>query len=183
MEMDYYTAVDDLNPAEETGAGMVGFTGFNSACFYRYARIDWRQLVKNLNDDAPLAARTVEGFIHSAITAVPSGKQNSTAAHNPPSFILAVVREDGMGWNLANAFEVPVYPKFDEGLVAPSLGKLDAYWARLTDVYGDNTLTGVFALTLDPDLSLKSLADHQVQSLNELMAGVQGAISSNGAAA
>ena len=32
MEMDFYTAVDDLNPEEETGAGMMGVVGFNSAC-------------------------------------------------------------------------------------------------------------------------------------------------------
>jgi len=33
MEMDFYTAVDDLNPEEETGAGMMGVVGFNSACY------------------------------------------------------------------------------------------------------------------------------------------------------
>jgi len=30
MDFDFYTAVDDLNPASETGAGMMGETGFNS---------------------------------------------------------------------------------------------------------------------------------------------------------
>lgn len=183
MEMDYFTAVDDLNPTEETGAGMVGFTGFNSACFYRYARIDWQQLVDNLNDDTDLAARTVQGFIRSAITAVPSGKQNSTAPFNPPSFILAVVRQDGMGWNLANAFETPVRSKFDEGLVGPSLAKLDTYWKRLTEVYGQDTLTGVFALSLDPDLSLHSLKDNQIASLSALIEGINAAIITNGATA
>ena len=91
MEMDFYTAVDDLAPDEETGAGMMGVTGFNSACFYRYARIDWRQLVANLNDDLMLAKRTVEGFLKASVAAVPTGKQNAFAAHNPPDFLLAVV--------------------------------------------------------------------------------------------
>lgn len=50
MEMDFYTAVDDLSPEEETGAGMMGFTGFNSSCFYRYATIDLEQLKYNLSD-------------------------------------------------------------------------------------------------------------------------------------
>lgn len=31
IEFDYYTAVDDLNPKEETGAGMIGTVEFNSA--------------------------------------------------------------------------------------------------------------------------------------------------------
>ena len=29
MEMDFYTAVDDLNPDDTAGAGMMGFTGYN----------------------------------------------------------------------------------------------------------------------------------------------------------
>ena len=93
MEMDFYTAVDDLNPDDTAGAGMMGFTGYNSACFYRYARLDWEQLVKNLGDDRDLALRTVEGFLRATVQAVPTGKQNNFAAQNPPSFLLAVVRK------------------------------------------------------------------------------------------
>lgn len=97
MEMDYFTAVDDVREeSEETGAGHINTLGFNSSCFYRYARIDWDQLLKNLKD-IDLARRTVEGFLRASIVAVPSGKQKSTAALNPPSFLLAVVRTDGMG--------------------------------------------------------------------------------------
>ena len=40
VEFDFYTAVDDLQPEAETGAGMMGTVEFNSACFYRYANID-----------------------------------------------------------------------------------------------------------------------------------------------
>ncbi len=165
MEMDFYTAVDDLNPEDTAGAGMMGFTGFDSACFYRYARIDWKQLVKNLNGDADLARRTVEGFLRAAVAAVPSGKQTSFAANNPPSLLLAVVRRDGMGWSLANAFEQPVRPRRDSGLVTPSVEALDAYWGRLCQVYGTDTLVCTAALTLDPDLPLESLGDTQVENL------------------
>ena len=48
--------------SDETGAGMMGTTGFNSACFYRYARIDWQQLLANLGD-WEIACRAVEGFL------------------------------------------------------------------------------------------------------------------------
>ncbi len=165
MEMDFFTAVDDLSREEETGAGMMGFTGFNSACFYRYARVDWDQLVKNLNDDKALAQRTVEAFLRAAVAAVPSGKQNAFAAHNPPSFLLAVVRRDGMGWSLVNAFERPVRPSRDSGLVAPSVAALDAYWGRLCRVYGTDTLIRTAALALDPDLPLDHLKEAQVADL------------------
>lgn len=165
MEMDFYTAVDDLNPEETAGAGMMGFTGFDSACFYRYARIDWHQLVQNLNGDADLACRTVEGFLRAAVAAVPSGKQNAFAANNPPSLLLAVVRQDGMGWSLANAFERPVSPRGNDGLVAPSVAAMDAYWGRLCQVYGTDTLVRTAALALDPNLPLESFKEAQVENL------------------
>ena len=172
MEMDFYTAVDDLNPEETAGAGMMGFVGFDSACFYRYARVDWRQLVKNLRGDTGLAGKTVEGFLRAAVTTVPSGKQNSFAANNPPSLLLAVVRQDGMGWSLANAFERPVYARRDTGLVAPSVEALDAYWGHLCQVYGTSTLKSVAALALDPDLSLEHLGENQAEDLEEWLSAV-----------
>jgi CRISPR system Cascade subunit CasC len=137
MEIDYFTAVDDLSTDEETGAGMIGVTGFNSACFYRYARLDWEQLVKNLGGDRALACKTVEGFLRAAVKAVPTGKQNSFAAQNPPDFVLGVARKDGDAWSLANAFETPVKPGRDGGLMKASIEALDGYWGRLTQVYGD----------------------------------------------
>jgi CRISPR system Cascade subunit CasC len=172
MEMDFYTAVDDLNPEDTAGAGMMGFTGFDSACFYRYARIDWDQLLKNLNGNADLARRTVEGFLRAAVAAVPSGKQTSFAANNPPSLLLAVVRQDGMGWSLANAFEQPVRARRDSGLVAPSVEALDTYWGRLCQVYGTDTLVCTAALALDPNLALEALKEAQVENLQAWVSAV-----------
>jgi len=172
MEMDFYTAVDDLNPDDTAGAGMMGFTGYNSACFYRYARLDWEQLVKNLGGDQELAERTVEGFLRATVEAVPSGKQNSFAAQNPPSFLLAVVRNGGAGWSLANAFERPVRATRDGGLVAPSVGALDRYWGRLAAVYGNESVERVAALVLDDDVNLTELKSTQVANLNEWIGAV-----------
>lgn len=150
MEMDYFTAVDDVCEAnEETGAGHINTLGFNSSCFYHYARIDWRQLLKNLNNDHELARRAVEGFLRASLVAVPSGKQNSTAPLNPPSFMLAVVRSDGMGWNLANAFEKPVVAGRNTSLVAESIAALDTYWGKLETVYGGDTLVRVASVNVD----------------------------------
>jgi len=176
MEMDFFTAVDDLSPEDTAGAGMMGFTGFDSACFYRYARIDWNQLLQNLNGDADLARRTVEGFLRAAVAAVPSGKQNSFAANNPPSLLLAVVRQDGMGWSLANAFERPVRPRRDAGLVAPSVDALDTYWGRLCQVYGTDTLVRTAALALDADMALEALKEAQVENLEAWISAVTGAL-------
>jgi CRISPR system Cascade subunit CasC len=176
MEMDFYTAVDDLNPEDTAGAGMMGFTGFDSACFYRYARIDWEQLVKNLDGDIALARRTVEAFLRASVAALPTGKQNTFAAHNPPSFLLAVVRQDGMGWSLANAFERPVYAQRDAGLVAPSVAAMDAYWGRLCRVYGTAAITRTAALALDPELPIEALQGTQVENLEAWVGAVLGAL-------
>lgn len=155
---------------------MIGFIGFNSACFYRYARLDWPQLLKNLRGEVDLTRRTVEAFVRATIAAIPKGKQNSSAAHNPPSFILAVVREDGMGWSLVNAFENPIRSKSGMGLVAPSVAALDTYWGRLTDVYGTRSICAVLALSLDPDLPLNRLAGQRVENLDALIEEVLAAL-------
>ncbi len=157
MDFDFFTAVDDLLTDEEAGAGMMGITPFNSATYYRYARIDWEQLVQNLDGDVALARRTVEGFLRAALRAIPTGKQNAFAAQNPPDFALAVVREDGMAWSLVNAFETPVRPSRDGGLVKPSIKALDKYWGRLTEVYGEKGVTPLAFSVPEPDGVLENL--------------------------
>lgn len=166
MDMDFYTAADDLATSDETGAGMMGTTGFNSACFYRYARIDWQQLLANLGGHREIACRAVEGFLRAAIAAVPTGKQNSFAAQNPPSLLLAVARADSQGWSLANAFEKPVSPDREGGLIAPSIRALDAHWGKLVKVYGENGMQA-FLLALDGEDQLDSLKKYQVQTLED----------------
>lgn len=131
-EFDYFTAVDDLQEADESGAGHIDTLEFNSACHYRYAAVDTRQLVENLGGDRELAARGLRAFLHAMIRELPTGKQNSMAAHNPPSLVLTTVREAGQ-WNLANAFEDPVRPR--DGLVGESVSRLLRYYERLTAVY------------------------------------------------
>lgn len=164
MEMDFYTAVDDLLGKEETGAGMMGVLPFNSACFYRYVRIDWNQLLANLNRDHELARRTVEAFLRAAVLAVPTGKQNSYAANNPPDFLLGVVRQDGQAWSLANAFEKPVRFDAGGGYVAPSIKALDAYWGNLMERFGDGRVTPV-ALVINPELQPERLQTAEVTNL------------------
>lgn len=176
MEMDFFTAVDDLlKPTEEgddSGAGMMGFTGFDSPCFYRYVRLDWEQLVSNLDGDMALARRTVEAFLRAVVEAVPSGKQNSFAAHNPPSLMLAAVREGSFAWSLANAFEKPVRANGDSGLVRPSVAALDAYWGNLIRVYGHNSVRRAAVLAVEPDLPLDALTSAQVGDRDAWIAAV-----------
>jgi CRISPR system Cascade subunit CasC len=168
MEMDFYTAVDDLKTREEDiGAGMLGTVDFNSSCFYRYANIHFDQLVSNLQGDADLARQTVQAFVRAYVEAIPSGKQNSMAAHNPPSLVFAVVRERGL-WSLANAFVQPVWPSGKSSLVQRSIEELDRYWGKLTRVYGSDTIRAA-AVCRTEDVELDSLKEHTVNTLADVV--------------
>lgn len=70
-EMDFFTAVDDLQPEAEPGAGMMGIVEYNSACFYRYALIHRPQLIHNLRGDAALADRGIVAFVRRRCTPCP----------------------------------------------------------------------------------------------------------------
>lgn len=140
-DLDYFTAVDDLQPKEETGAGFLDVAYFNSACFYRYARIDFEMLKKNLGADAELAQRSVEAFLRASEAAIPSGKKNSHAQECRPSFMLAVLRSnDSAGWSLVNAFEKPVHATSEQGLIEASVMALDKHFNQLHNFYDDDSV-------------------------------------------
>jgi CRISPR system Cascade subunit CasC len=135
-EFDYFTAVDDMGDPDETGAGMIGQLEFNSATFYRYAVIDATKLLKNLKDDKDLALTAIEAFAQAMARAIPSGKQNTFAAHNPPSFVGVVLRSGGP-LSLANAFEKPVSPRYDQPLTSLSVEAMATFEQELAKAYTD----------------------------------------------
>jgi CRISPR system Cascade subunit CasC len=110
VDNDFFTAVDDLLPSEESGAGMMGDLGMTSACYYSYANVDVRTLFGNLGNDLKLLKATIKGFLQSFYGSFPSGKQNSTAGFNYPCYIRIVVKGKNLPMNLANAFQKPVVP-------------------------------------------------------------------------
>jgi CRISPR system Cascade subunit CasC len=134
-EFDYFTAVDDRGDEDETGAGMIGQIEFNSATFYRYAVLDLQKLLCNLQKDRELTLSAVKAFTEALVRAIPSGKQNSFAAHNPPAFIGLCLRQT-MPMNLANAFEKPVFPRQDRALSEQSVEKLAEQETKLNAIYG-----------------------------------------------
>jgi CRISPR system Cascade subunit CasC len=177
-EFDFFTAVDDIaSNSDDQGAGMLGTVEFNSACFYRYANIDINQLKHNLGNDEDLTLKAIQAFVKASVKAIPTGKQNSMAAQNPPSFILIVLRKSGL-WSLANAFLKPISVKQgSDDLSTESAKKLTDYWAKLVNIYGDDEIIGKWFISidllkdLDPTLSnaqssnLKTLIDQMTEQL------------------
>lgn len=133
-EFDYFTAVDDKGDDDETGAGMIGQVEFNSATFYRYAVLDLHKLLANLQNDRELALSAVQAFTLALARAIPTGKQNSFAAHNPPEFVGICLRHTAP-MNLANAFEQPVAPRRDASLSGQSVSALASHEEKLAAVY------------------------------------------------
>lgn len=134
QEFDFYTAVDDISG--ETGAGFLGETSFNSATYYKYLSIDWDGLVKNLQNDTDTAAKAVKALIKAALFAIPSGKQNSFAAHNPPDLALVEVRGQKIPLSYANAFVKPVRASRSASLIEASAEALQEYIPRINGMYG-----------------------------------------------
>lgn len=132
-EFDYYTAVDDKNPREDTGAGMIGTVEFNSATYYRYATVNVEGLQRNLGD-AVATTEAVKAFVRSFITAMPTGKQNTFANRTLPDVVVVMVRED-QPVNLAGAFETPVR-RSDGGWMASSARGLATYARGVDETFG-----------------------------------------------
>ncbi|MBF0554455.1 MAG: type I-E CRISPR-associated protein Cas7/Cse4/CasC [Nitrospirae bacterium] len=176
MEMDFFTAVDDLNPDDETGAGMMGIVGFNSACYYRYALVDRDQLARNLarktqrnngkyvqeleTKDYEDADKGIEAFLEAMVYVIPTGKQNSFAAQNLPSFGLFVRRQGGVPISLANAFAKPIRPtKDDDDLVGLSVAALTKHWKAIKTVYGGQGVKATTCFHLYQGERLNELKD------------------------
>ena len=121
-EFDFFTAVDDLQKAEEeTGVGMIGDIEFNSASYYKYFCLDFDGFVRNLTGPAPsdndvkkakeLALSALKSFIDAAVFTNPSGKQNSFAAHQLPDAVFIEVKDKKIPVSYANAFLTPCSPQ------------------------------------------------------------------------
>ncbi|MEV8328868.1 type I-E CRISPR-associated protein Cas7/Cse4/CasC [Kitasatospora sp. NPDC056731] len=159
LEFDYYTAVDDENTAEETGAGMIGTIGFNSATLYRYATVGLHQLRGNLGDDKA-AVDAVDLFVDSFARSMPTGYGNSFAHRTRPSLVAVVVRAD-QPVNLVSAYENPV--PASRGIVAESARRLAVEFATATEQWGDSPLYVGICHTLGADTG----ADESAQQLAE----------------
>jgi CRISPR system Cascade subunit CasC len=117
-EYDYFTAVDDLSPEDNAGAGHIGTVEYNSSTLYRYATIAVHDLYKQLRDDTVDA---VSGFVRAFVCSMPTGKQNTFANRTLPDAIMVTLRND-QPINLVGAFERPVQSgkNNDEGYVVAS---------------------------------------------------------------
>ena len=138
-EIDFFSALDDLQPAEETGAGMTGTLEFNAATYYRFCAINLDMLA----DEAHLGALSPEerqdivaAFVEATLKAMPIARKNSMNANTMPAHVLCVLRDSGQPVQLINAFEKAVYSPDGKGYVEASAKRMDEEYQRMETVWG-----------------------------------------------
>lgn len=162
-EIDFFAAVDDLQPREESGAGMTSTLEFNSATYYRFAGLnldmlaDTNHLASLSEDERKTVIRT---FVEATIRAIPGARKNTMNSNTLPNYVLGIVREKGHPIQLVNAFESPV--RSSQGYAAQSIEQLKAEYAKLSKTWG---VTAVFDKAI-PDVTLNEFLDGMVSYVN-----------------
>lgn len=158
-EVDFFSAVDDSKPAErdDAGAGHIGTTEFNSACYYRCAAVNLdllRDYLSHLSSDE--LADVLSAFLRATVTAVPTARQNAMFGHSLPGYVLGL-RRAGHPLSLVNAFEAPVRAT-SGGYLQPSAAALEAHYGQLKSTYSLSTQVE----TALPATTLAAFIDHLV---------------------
>jgi len=119
-EFDFYTAVDDLAPEDNAGAGLLGTIEYNSSTLYRYANVAVHELTRQLGN-VKQAIDTSKLFIQAFANSMPTGKSNTFANQTLPHLLMINIRQD-RPVNLVTAYEKPVNSR--KGNVVPSINLL-----------------------------------------------------------
>lgn len=148
IEVDYFTTVDDLG---DGGAGHLGQAFYTSGVYYRSVTIDKKQLKRSWTGwDSPDATARLNLLVRSLVTALPTGKDNSSAPNTKPALIIA----EQQAHRTAYDFQEPVRAAADGGYLETSITRLieQAAAARAFDTaeFGDTFLSGTSIVAGDP---------------------------------
>ena len=161
-DIDFFSAVDDLQPETSEGAGHIGTLEFNSACYYRYVGLNLDLLadddhLKHLSNEEREVV--VDTFIRASVLAVPNARKNSMFGHNPPAFVFGL-RRKGQPLSLANAFEGGI--KSSNGYIKPSVSALKGHYETLKKVYNLDAIKVVI-----PDVDLDSFCEVMLKDADQ----------------
>jgi CRISPR system Cascade subunit CasC len=167
VDLDYFTAVDDLQESYDTpdaegrvkgaGAGHLDVNEYHSGVFYRYFNVNrgdlaanWGPLNRGEHDDDVIGRLDV--FLTEMVRALPHGRDATAAHQTAPAHVLVTFSRRGTSY--APAFEAPV--EADGGYVTPSVERLARYADRIMRVDGDDHRL-VFDLDADTTQPLTEL--------------------------
>ena len=160
-EFDFFTAVDDLAPEDNAGAGMLGTVEYNSSTLYRYANIALHDFYRQLSDKEETINAT-KLFVKSFVESMPTGKINTFANQTLPQAVIVSLRSD-RPLNMVSAFEEPV--KSDNGYVDKSIEKLLSEYTKYDKIL-DKPIFTAYLILGDQDVEEIGKAE---ASLNDLL--------------
>lgn len=160
-EFDFFTAVDDLAPEDNAGAGMLGTVEYNSSTLYRYANIALHDFYRQLTDKEETINAT-KLFIKSFVESMPTGKINTFANQTLPQAIVVSLRTD-RPLSMVSAFEEPI--KSDNGYVDKSIEKLFAEYIKYDKILDKPIFTAYLILG---DTEVNEIGKSEA-SLNDLL--------------
>ncbi|MFD6149938.1 type I-E CRISPR-associated protein Cas7/Cse4/CasC [Streptomyces sp. NPDC060243] len=141
VDLDYFTAVDDLTSTwkDGTGSAHMGHAEFSAGTFYRYATIDLDELAGNLAGSGSDLREVLTGFLNAFVLALPQAKKNSTAPHTLPHLVHFALRGD-RPVSYAAAFEAPVRAAAQGGYGTASAKALATYAEAVNGFLGSSQL-------------------------------------------
>lgn len=160
-EFDFFTAVDDLAPEDNAGAGMLGTVEYNSSTLYRYANIALYNFYSQLSDKEETINAT-KLFVKSFVESMPTGKINTFANQTLPQAIVVSLRTD-RPLNMVSAFEEPI--KSDNGYVDKSIEKLFGEYTKYDKILDKPIFTAYLILG---DTEVNEIGKSEA-SLNDLL--------------
>ena len=167
VEMDFWTAVDDIQNDDDTASSNLGYTDLTAPVFYRHLFLDRGLLTANISGTALNPTEIETHFLRIAATASPAAKQNSTAANTLPAVIIATA---GTGnYSAADAFTTPITSTTTLADATTALHQRLASFSQL------GITDKIVALPLTPEATT-ALADtdaHTVDTLDALIDAIQ----------
>ena len=134
-QYDYFTAVEESNKEDESGAGHIDSKCFSSSVVYRYATVNLGEKSELVLFNKQQAAEIAEKFLEAFVCAMPTGSINSYANNTLPFYVLAILRDD-MPINFAPAFEKPIKANDDGGYCELSKEAFLGYKESVHKLYG-----------------------------------------------
>lgn len=159
-EIDFFSAVDDLQPKEESGAAMTSTLEFNSATYYRFAALNLDMLA-DADHLGSLSSKerksVVRTFVEATIKAIPGARKNTMNGNTLPAYVFGVIREKGHPIQLINAFESPL--RSSSGYTTKSVELLKSEYAKLKETWG---IDAVVEKAI-PDVGMSAFLDGMVE--------------------
>ena len=163
-EVDFFTAIDDKTPEENTGSGHMGSIEFTSGTFYRYVSLNLGMLYDNLGNEEDVRKAVIE-FTKALYLAVPMARQRTQAGYCLWDFAHIYIRK---GQEMQLSFDKSVKSE-GNGFLNSSIKEMEANLLKNKElmgslfgekgeyVFGDSNEHGIDGLLAFLDKQIKEI--------------------------